>query len=329
MKTISLMLGLALLVVGLTGCGEVALHHQLTEFEADKILVLLDKNDITASKERQVDGQDITWTINVGQSNVAAARRLLVENNLPQRPELGLSGVYSEKGLIPTPEEQRARFLLALKGEIINALRKIPGVHEVGVVLNVPAKREMDLGDSEPVRPSASVVLRLADPSMLHAELTEEKIRRFVANAIPELEPSNVIVLISSEGGAGAPRGKELAGAFPPPPIRPPSGDGPSGGGGMPPAVSAAGSAATNFVEVAGIRLDPVSVGRLRVYLIVFLCVLILLSAALLVTLFRFSQMRGHGGTRRLTALPLDEEAGAGTDLLTAGQEAMGVGDKH
>jgi hypothetical protein len=29
-------------------------------------------------------------------------------------------GVYKEKGLIPTPDEQKARFLLALKGEIIN-----------------------------------------------------------------------------------------------------------------------------------------------------------------------------------------------------------------
>jgi len=303
----------------------VALHHQLTEMDADKILVLLDKNGIIASKEQQVEGQDVTWTLMVAQSDVSRARRLLVENNLPQRLELGLSGVYSEKGLIPTPEEQRARFLLALKGEIINALRKIPGIHEVGVVLNIPRERDIGMGDSELARPSASVVLRVGGPETLHAGLTEEKIRRFVANAIPELEPNNVIVIISSEGGEGSPdKDFRVAATLPPPPLKPGSG-GPSGPpGGVASPISTGGEAPQDSVEMAGIQMDPGSVSRFRIYLIAFLCVLILLSAALLVTLFRFSRMRRQAGPRRLKALPLEGQKAAGPDLLTAGQDVMG-----
>lgn len=302
------------LIVFLVGCGKVPLHHKLGEIEADKILVLLDKNGIDANKERQVEGQDVSWTVLVSQADTSKARRLLVENNLPQRPELGLAGVYKEKGLIPTPDEQRARFLLALKGEIINALRKIPGIHEVGVVLNVPVEKELQFGDEEEVRPSASVVLRIADPRMLHEELTEAKIKRFVANAIPEMDPKDVIVIISSQDKG--PADVKISETLPPPPLKVEKIDG--GGSGPdegPPA---------DYVTIGGIQLDPGSLTKFRVYLIIFLIVLILLSTALLVTLFRFSRIRRHSGSRRLKAVPIEGQPVP--DLLGAGQETLHPG---
>ncbi len=313
------------LALSLCACGEVVLHQNLNQIDADKILVLLDKNGIEAHTEAGTDGQETTWSVLVSKSDVSMARRLLVENNLPARPELGLSGVYSEKGLIPTPDEQRARFLLAMKGEVVNALRKIPGVHEVGVVLNVPQESELALGQIDQVKPSASVVLRVADPAMLHQELTEEKVKRFVANSIKNLEPNNVIVIISSEKKDTTQLGGTVSapGALPPPPRNPPP---PSPEGGPSSDLgSESGTAGGEIVTVAGIELDAASVGKFRFYLIIFLCVLILLSAALLLTLFRFSRMRRKAKPRRLEAVPIEGQQG-GPDLLQSGQGAMGVG---
>ncbi len=311
---------LAFLVLGLSACGEIALHHNLTESEADKVLVLLDRNGIDASKKKNLEGQDISWTIMVSKAESSAARRLLVDNNLPARPELGLSGVYKEKGLIPTPDEQRARFLLALKGEVVNALRKIPGVHEVGVVLNVPQEKELQFGENEVIRPSASVVLRLADPSLMQNDLTEEKVKRFVANAIPDMQPNDVIVIISSVGGT-VPTGASLEAEekYPAPSLEAPVEVIKSQGEGIDvsPGVSGGEGSDTELVEIAGISLDGESVSKFRVYLIIFLCVLILLSAALLLTLFRFSRLRKSNRPRRLEAVPI--EGASNQDLLPGG----------
>jgi type III secretion protein J len=320
-------MGLCLVVVFLSACGEVALHHNLDEIEADKILVLLDKNDIRATKKKEIEGQTMSWTVLVPQKDSSMARRLLVENNLPHRPELGLSGVYSEKGLIPTPDEQRARFLLALKGEVVNALRKIPGVHEVGVVLNVPEEEEIRLGESENIRPSASVVLRVGDPRMLHRELTEEKIKRFVANAIPDMDPNDVIVIISADEGVSRPAGViPPSEPFPSPPREPGPPGGPGGDIAVSPGVSSAESG--ELIDIAGIKLNRESVGKFRFYLVIFLCVLILLSAALLLTLFRFSRMRRYAKPRRLEAVELEGQQG-GPDLLESGRQAMGGEEKR
>ena len=323
MRRLSLLI---LLVLSVSACGAVALHHNLGESEADKILVLLDKNGITADKEMALEGQEVTWTVTVPKANVSEARRLLVENNMPHRPELGLSGVYSEKGLIPTPDEQRARFILALKGELVNALRKIPGVHEVGVVLNVPETKDLMMAGEVAPRPSASVVLRIADPAMLRSELTEDKIKQFVANAIPEMQAADVVVILNTvEGGRSIySSGGDVSTAkgFPPPPRSPPPGGGPNGGIAVSPGTD---EVAEETVEIAGIELNADSLGKFRVYLIVFLLVLILLSAALLLTLFRFSRMRRRSKSRRLEAVPIEGQAG-GPNLLTSGHEAMGGG---
>jgi type III secretion protein J len=311
--------------MNLSACGNVALHHKLSESEADKIMVLLDKNDIKATKEMVEEGQDVTWTVMVPTKDVSVARRLLVENNLPLRRELGLSGVYSEKGLIPTPDEQRARFLLALKGEVTNALRKIPGVHEVGVVLNVPKEEEIRIGESEDIRPSASVVLRIGDPQLRHNEITEEKIKRFVANAVPDMNPNDVIVIISAAGTPSRPAGVIPAReSFPPPPREPGPPEGPGGGIAVIPGIPSGETG--DLIDIAGIQLNAKSVGKFRFYLVIFLCVLILLSAALLLTLFRFSRMRRYAKPRRLQAVPLEGQKG-GPDLLASGQQVMG-GDK-
>lgn len=291
----------------LAGCGQTPLHHNLSEPDADKILVLLDAHGITAEKKKAVEGQEVSWTVVVSKGDLPQARRLLVESNLPARPELGLSGVYQEKGLIPTPDEQRARFLLALKGEIVNALRKIPGVHEVGVVLNIPAEKELAFEGEEKGRPAASVTLRIAEPGELTAELTEEKIRRFVANAIPGMSPNDVIVIISSAGRTERP---SLKGAPPREGFAVPARE-------EPPAVAGIPESETPIVTIAGIRLEEESLKRFKIYLVVFLCVLILLSAALLVTLVRMNRLRHRQGSRRLKAVSV--EGGEGPGLLTGG----------
>src|SRR4030095_979443 len=127
-----------LLVFVLTGCGKVPIIHDLVESETNEILGALADRGIEAEKVSEEKSQKISWSVLVLQKDTAAARKVLVENNLPKKRELGFSGICKEKGLIPTPEEEKCRKILALKGEIINSLSRIPGVIESAVVLHIP-----------------------------------------------------------------------------------------------------------------------------------------------------------------------------------------------
>ena len=147
-------------LLAMGGCQQADLHHGLEEMEADQVLNVLHQNGIKADKVKEVQGQEVSWKVSVPSRDLARARQILITHNMPRRKELGLSGVYKEKGLIPTPDEQKARYLLALKGEIINSLEKIPGVVDADVVLNIPAEDEFSELRAAERRPTASVVVR-------------------------------------------------------------------------------------------------------------------------------------------------------------------------
>ena len=157
------------------------MYHGLSEEDANEILVVLQEEGIQAQKEKEVQFDDLPL-----------ARSLLVAKNLPRQKELGLGGVYKEKGLIPTSDEQKARFLLALKGEIINSLEKLPEVIDADIVLNVPIKEEFNRGEKK--RPTASVVIKAMLPPNTQSSLSEMKIQEFVANSVEELAPRDVTV---------------------------------------------------------------------------------------------------------------------------------------
>ncbi|MBI2083122.1 MAG: hypothetical protein HYT76_06090 [Deltaproteobacteria bacterium] len=300
---------LVLLVLALmAGCQKADLHHDLTEIEADEIINLLHQNTIEAEKRKEVSGQEVSWVVVVPKLDLPDARRILIANSFPKRKELGLSGVYKEKGLIPTPDEQKARFLLALKGEIINSLEKIPGVVDADVVLNVPDEDEFAEFESAEKRPTASVVIRSRSGDDL--SLTEGKVQRFVANSVPKLNPNDVAVIISRTGGTTiAPSSTST--------LLPPS-------TGVPPAVSVPSPVeeGADFVELAGMKVEEGSIGRLKLFFIGLLLLLMVVSAVLLIMVVRFNRLR----VRFQTGTPIEGvPVGGGEQQLLGGGEGGGT----
>ncbi|HEX5035697.1 MAG TPA: hypothetical protein VFX30_00875 [bacterium] len=272
------------------GCRSVALHSGLEERETDELLVVLHQNGITASKEKEMNGQEVSWKITVPPADEARSRQILIANNLPRKRELGLSGVYKEKGLIPTPDEQKARFLLALKGEIINSLMKIPGVVDVDVVLNVP--NESEFADLDPVKrkPTASVVVKTRNDPLVAETVTEGKIQRFVANTVPNLDANDVAVIVTRTDTGALPAAiSGPTATLSPNPVRatlPPDDLGEPG------ELSPISMGGENVVNLAGLKLDRESVGRFKVYIISLLLLLVGVSGFLLFNIMRLNRMR-------------------------------------
>lgn len=314
-------IGTLLLLSLMAGCKQVDLFHNLQEIEAGEIMVTLQQNSIEAVKEKEMNGQDVSWKITVGEKDVPRARQILVSNNLPREKALGLSGVYKEKGLIPTPDEQKARFLLALKGEIINSLLKIPGVVDADVVLNVP--HDSEFADLDPVkkRPTASVVVRTKNEELVAQTVTESKMQRFVANTVPNMDPNDVAVIVTRSDTGASQQATQAAAASQAPVVYPV----PAHPMGIPvgheKAENADGEEAFGenqpkggTVEIAGLELSQESVGRFKAYFIGILSLLVAVSVFLLFNILRLNRMRlkvqkgsleaqnilGEGGTQSL-----------------------------
>jgi type III secretion system YscJ/HrcJ family lipoprotein len=295
---------ISFLFLSLIGCQYQNLHHNLDENSADQILAALHRSGIKSRKKKEVSGQDVSWTVQVLSGQTAEARQILIDQNMPRKKELGLSGVYQEKGLIPTPDEQQARFLLALKGEIINSLESIPGVVDADVVLNIPRKSEFSELEEEEQRPTVAVVVRIHEGSEA-TDLPEGKIQRFVANSVPNLDPNDVTVIMSVT------RRVDIAS----PSLGPLPDDLPEGDdfpGNVP--AGAIVSTGPNNVNIAGLQMDAQSRGRFKLYAIIFLVVLILIAGALLINVFRFNQYR-----RRVESEPLALEEGQQNQGLIGG----------
>ncbi len=264
----------------LSACGNIELYQNLSEEDANEILVLLSENNIKATKKKDIVQNEVSYSILVKEADMVRARSLLLSHNLPRRKELGLTGVYKEKGLIPTPDEQKARYLLALKGEIINSLRRIPQVIDADVVLNVPSKDEFAGAEQQhEQRPTASVVVRVKPDAVTAGAISESKIQQFVSNAVEGMNPRDVTVVISYlpvEQKSLRPGDVQTLPSQMEQPGQMPS-------VGVQPAVQ---------YQLIGLKLDAESKDRLKIYMLVFFLLLMVLSSALIIVIVQGSRMR-------------------------------------
>jgi type III secretion protein J len=281
---------LPLVLVLLVSCAKTELYHNLSEDEVNEILVVLHENGISASKKKEIVQNEVTWTIAVESRDLPKARALLLERNLPRRKQPGIEDIYKDKGLIATADEQKARFIIGMRGNLINALRKNPDVIDADVVINVPDKEEFGTTDpAQKKRPSASLIIKVRPTAEGQATLTEAKLQRVVASAIPDMDPRDVTVIMSYVGGAPA-------GSLPGQSLPVVTAGGPS----IVPS-SAVPSKSSSTVTVAGVDVSPESSNRLKLYLGVFLGLLALLSIALIITVIHTHRVRQEARTPSTT----------------------------
>lgn len=191
-----------LFVCPLWGC-TTEVQHGLTEHQANKIIVLLSRGGIQASKLQSGEGRNITWTIMTGKSDVVRAIKLLQKNNLPPRKVKGFSEVYGKSGMIPTAAEEKAKYLMALSGELHKTLKKIHGVLDARVHIVIPKDQILKTPDQKQAKPTASVLLmvsvgqfRSGKKKSQWKQLLRRDTTRLVAGSIEKIAVANVSVVI-------------------------------------------------------------------------------------------------------------------------------------
>ena len=208
------LIGSALL---LAGCAQETVAHQQEERFANQIWHLLKEAGLDPTKVQDTESRELRFNILVPQDQFASALSVLEEKNLPEIPKPSTADMFQEGGMIPTTEQERAKRVVGVEGDIVNALRRVPGVVDVQSSVSIPEDNPLrDVNEARP-RPKAAVII-VYDPDDNDAPpMTSKEFQQFVQAKLPDLRSSEVSVqLVRRRGalksGANGARASDLAG---------------------------------------------------------------------------------------------------------------------
>ena len=137
--------GVAVALIGLAGCSANVLHG-IDERAANEATAALERVGIGAEKvpdDATSPGAAANFTVRVAAGDANRAVDLLHALGLPRERRRGFAETYGQPSLIPTPSEERARYVNATAGEIEKTLETIDGV--------IGARVHLVLEDADPL----------------------------------------------------------------------------------------------------------------------------------------------------------------------------------
>lgn len=265
----------------LTGCGsQTVIVHDQDERSANEILTYLNDRNIAAVKEAAETGGGggasavPKWNIKVDGSRANEAMAVLNAIGLPRRPGANLLDIFTNTSLVPSETTELIRYQAGLAAQLSNIIRKFDGVIDADVQLSFPKEDPLN-PNAIKIPGSAAIYIKhngvLDDPN----SHLESKIRRLVANGVPNLGYDNVTVV--GERTRAGDLGIE---SF------------------------ESGNADKPLVSVWGLILAKESVTRFRVLFFSFFVAILVLLALMAWLLWKLLPLlKKHGGISRLFSL--------------------------
>jgi type III secretion protein J len=173
-----------LLLLLLTGCKE-QLYTKLTEREANEMAAVLMQTGIDVDRKSAKDG---SITVSVEKDQFAQSIWVLKNQGLPRQTFSSMADVFKGEGLIPSPMEERIRFLYALSEGLSRTISEIDGVIDARVHVVLPKNDPMN---QEAQPSSASVFIRYYDDQPPRIP----QIKMLVANSVDSLSYDKVSVI--------------------------------------------------------------------------------------------------------------------------------------
>jgi type III secretion protein J len=183
-----------LLCVFLISACTTQLHHGLEEREANEIVSVLVARGFDVKKVPE-KGKKPTFSIEIDESKISEALRVLNELKLPRAPRLKTQNIAQQQGLIDTPQAERLRQLEAQEGDVEEALETMDGVVSASVELVVPVAPRVGM----PPTPSrASVLIRATTDSLDRLTANRAELKALVAGSVDGLSADSVVLVLDS-----------------------------------------------------------------------------------------------------------------------------------
>jgi type III secretion protein J len=186
--------------------------HGVDERSANEATAALERAGIGAEKlpdeGAAASAGGASYTIRVAHADGTRAVDLLRALGLPHDRRRGFAETYGQPSLIPTPSEERARYVDALTGEIERTLESADGI--VGARVHLVLEESDPLAaDAKPRNPARAAVLLKARPG--GAPFSNADVQKLVAGSVAGLDPSAVSVVVTAAADPTAAGATSLA----------------------------------------------------------------------------------------------------------------------
>ena len=165
------------------------IRHGLEESSANEVVSALERAGIGAEKARDDASGPTSFLVRVSQGDAVRALDVLHTLGLPRGHRTGFAETYAQPSLVPTPTEERARYLEALSGELERTLETVDGVVSARVHLVL---EELDGLEGKPRLPAQAAVLLKTSGA---APIKDADVQRLVAGSVPGLQAAAVAVV--------------------------------------------------------------------------------------------------------------------------------------
>lgn len=207
---------LPLLLALTSACAQETIAHQQEERDANQILVLLRQAGLEPSKLKDEESRELRFNVMVPQDQAPAALSVLEANNLPKKARPDTAAMFQESGMIPTTEQERAKRVVGVEGDIVNALRALPRVVSVEAAVSIPPEDPLRDVTEERPKPKASVIVVYQPDDTGTPPMSPDDVQKFVQAKLPELRSVGVnVLLIPSKEGAASKNGDGTVGVAP------------------------------------------------------------------------------------------------------------------
>lgn len=172
----------------LSACHDEALLNSLNQRQANEVMAILQKHQITVSKSAQGKG---LYKINVAKEDLPAAVQLLQEYQLPSPERLEISQLFPADALVNSPQIEKARLISGIEQRLEQSLMALDNIADARVHLSYP----IAANNRSQAPMKASVIVFYHDENQDIDEL-KLGIKAFIKNAISELEPQYITVFL-------------------------------------------------------------------------------------------------------------------------------------
>lgn len=189
MKKYYLLLPLVILL--LTGCKQEELLKGLDQNQANEVIALLQRNNISASKK---EAAKQGFIVSVKSEDFVAAVDLMAIYDLPRRPDMEIAQMFPADSLVSSPRAEKARLYSAIEQRLAQTLLSLQGV----VSARVHVSYDFDSGEGErkkkPIHLSSLINY---DASVIDSTLLISDVKRFLKNSFNDIDYENISVILS------------------------------------------------------------------------------------------------------------------------------------
>lgn len=186
-----LALVIPLISILLVGCKDETLLKGLDQNQANEIIALLQRNNISSSKQHvSKEG----YVVSVSPQDFAPAVDLMNIYNLPTRPRVEIAQMFPSDSLVSSPRAEKARLYSGIEQRLEQSITLLNKVVSARVHVSYDLNSIEGQRKSSPIHLSA--VIR-HDGTMLEPTLLISDVKRFLKNSFEEVEYDNITVVLS------------------------------------------------------------------------------------------------------------------------------------